>query len=105
MARPRLDSIEVQFEAQTQKWIRIADKAATIAQLQLDGFMEQVKAGQLSLDGHIQISTVIKDLLGAATKTIETGLKTIAARRDDSGSAEGTLSEAELLAEIQEKGN
>jgi hypothetical protein len=103
MARPRKEedlSIEQRIEAQTLKWIKIADKAAMIADLQLDGFLAQIKDNAVSLEGQTQIAQVLKDVLASATRTIETGLKTLAARRNaDPGAA--TQTEEDLLAEMR----
>lgn len=99
MARPRNDDLETQIEKQCQKWVRIADKGAAIAQMQLDLFMKQVQEGGLSFEAHAQISSVIKDILASATRTQETGLKILAARKA-TPSNEESPNEAELLADL-----
>lgn len=106
MSRPKVSdlSIEDRIEAQTLKWIKIADKAAAIADLQLDGFLAQVRDGAIGMEGHVQIATVLKDVLGAAKGTIETGLKTLAARREDNGSTAPAQSREALLEELHGKG-
>lgn len=102
MARPKTNdlSLEARIEAQALKWIKIADKAAAIADLQMDHLLAQVRDGAISAAGHVEVADVLKSTIANATATITVGLKTLAARRDDGGSASATPSEAELTEEL-----